>query len=53
METLFKYKITELTRDIWETHYGLLVERLLADFGEVEITLNEYGCIVDVCEVKS
>lgn len=52
MKPLIKYTITELTKDLWETPYGLLIERLLADHGSVEITEDDYGCIIDVREVS-
>jgi hypothetical protein len=47
-----KYVVTELTKDLWETRYGLLIEQLLKDHGAVEITEDDYGCIIDVCEVQ-
>jgi hypothetical protein len=50
--TIMKYVVTELTKDLWETRYGLLIEQLLKDHGAVEITEDDYGCIIDVCEVQ-
>lgn len=49
--THITYTITELTKDLWQTGYGLLIEQLLKDYGAVEITEDEFGCIVDVREV--
>ena len=46
-----KYIVTELTKDLWETGYGLLIEQLLKDHRAVQIEEDDYGCIIDVREV--
>ena len=47
-----KYVITELTEELWGTVYGTLIDGMLKDYGEVEITEDEYGCIIDVRKVE-
>lgn len=49
----YYYTITKMTKDVLENWiYADLVEQLLKDHGAVQITEDEYGCIIDVREIE-
>jgi len=45
------YIITKITKDVLDSVYWDLVLQLLKVYGAVEITEDDYGCIIDVREV--
>jgi len=47
------YIINKVTKDIFDSVYCDLVLHLLKNHGAVEITEDEYGCIIDVREVQN